>query len=121
MNKPLSQNDQPIMPIENAIHLCVDMQRIFAKGGIWETPWMERVTAMPHEWSSPASSRPIRPTVAAISPALEDRHATGTGGIAACFASSDVGHDALVRCTERGSTSIDLVEAERLRDIWADA
>jgi nicotinamidase-related amidase len=30
-------------PIENAVHLCVDMQCIFAKGGIWETPWMERV------------------------------------------------------------------------------
>ncbi len=29
--------------IENAVHLCVDMQRIFGKGGIWETPWMERV------------------------------------------------------------------------------
>jgi len=43
VNKPLSQNDQPIGPIENAVHLCVDMQRIFAKGGIWETPWMERV------------------------------------------------------------------------------
>ncbi len=25
------------------VHLCVDMQRIFAKGGIWQTPWMERV------------------------------------------------------------------------------
>jgi nicotinamidase-related amidase len=30
-------------PIKDAVHLCVDMQRIFAKGGIWETPWMERV------------------------------------------------------------------------------
>jgi len=30
-------------PIENAVHLCVDMQRIFARGGIWETPWMDRV------------------------------------------------------------------------------
>jgi nicotinamidase-related amidase len=29
--------------IENAVHLCIDMQRIFRKGGIWETPWMERV------------------------------------------------------------------------------
>jgi nicotinamidase-related amidase len=29
--------------IENAVHLCVDMQRIFASGGVWETPWMERV------------------------------------------------------------------------------
>jgi nicotinamidase-related amidase len=32
-----------VNPIVNAVHLCVDMQRIFAKGGIWETPWMERV------------------------------------------------------------------------------
>jgi nicotinamidase-related amidase len=30
-------------PIEDAVHLCVDMQRIFAKGAVWETPWMERV------------------------------------------------------------------------------
>jgi len=29
--------------IVRAAHLCVDMQNIFAKGGIWETPWMERV------------------------------------------------------------------------------
>ena len=24
-------------PIENAVHLCIDMRRIFAKGEIWET------------------------------------------------------------------------------------
>src|SRR4051812_12167379 len=30
-------------PIENAGHLSLDMQNIFARGGIWETPWMERV------------------------------------------------------------------------------
>jgi nicotinamidase-related amidase len=29
--------------IARAVHLCVDMQNIFARGGIWETPWMERV------------------------------------------------------------------------------
>jgi nicotinamidase-related amidase len=29
--------------IIRAAHLCVDMQNIFAKGGLWETPWMERV------------------------------------------------------------------------------
>ena len=29
--------------LENAVHLCIDMQRIFNKGGVWETPWMERV------------------------------------------------------------------------------
>ena len=32
-----------IAPLNDAVHLCVDMQRIFAKGGVWETPWMERV------------------------------------------------------------------------------
>ena len=30
-------------PITNAVHLCIDMQNIFARGGVWETPWMERV------------------------------------------------------------------------------
>ena len=30
-------------PLSDAVHLCVDMQRIFARGGVWETPWMERV------------------------------------------------------------------------------
>jgi nicotinamidase-related amidase len=38
-------NKEPnaIAPLNDAVHLCVDMQRIFAKGGVWETPWMERV------------------------------------------------------------------------------
>src|SRR3977135_2912453 len=30
-------------PIVDAVHLVIDMQSIFARGGIWETPWMERV------------------------------------------------------------------------------
>jgi nicotinamidase-related amidase len=30
-------------PIADAVHLVIDMQSIFARGGIWETPWMERV------------------------------------------------------------------------------
>lgn len=29
--------------VVRAAHLCIDMQNIFAKGGLWETPWMERV------------------------------------------------------------------------------
>jgi nicotinamidase-related amidase len=32
-----------MMSLKDAVHLCVDMQRIFSKGGVWETPWMERV------------------------------------------------------------------------------
>lgn len=29
---------------ENAVHLCIDMQRMFAEDTPWRTPWMERVT-----------------------------------------------------------------------------
>jgi nicotinamidase-related amidase len=32
-----------VKEIVQAAHLCVDMQNIFAKGGLWETPWMEKV------------------------------------------------------------------------------
>jgi nicotinamidase-related amidase len=28
---------------QRMVHLCVDMQRIFAPGGPWSTPWMPRV------------------------------------------------------------------------------
>ncbi len=39
----MRQDDPDIEPIRNAVHLCVDMQNIFAPGGLWQTPWMERV------------------------------------------------------------------------------
>lgn len=29
--------------ISGAVHLCIDMQNIFAPDGLWATPWMERV------------------------------------------------------------------------------
>ncbi|WFU44227.1 cysteine hydrolase [Bradyrhizobium sp. CB82] len=32
-----------IAEIRDAVHLCIDMQKIFAPGGLWATPWMERV------------------------------------------------------------------------------
>jgi nicotinamidase-related amidase len=35
--------DTPVEPITDAVHLSLDMQNIFSSGGIWETPWMERV------------------------------------------------------------------------------
>jgi len=31
----------PLTP--RTVHLCVDMQRILASGGLWAAPWMERV------------------------------------------------------------------------------
>src|SRR5215217_1627337 len=44
----------------NAVHLCVDMQRIFSSDGPWPTPWMERVLPALTRIAkpvSPASSR----------------------------------------------------------------
>src|SRR3954464_864194 len=32
-----------VADISDAVHLCIDMQNIFAPGGLWQTPWMERV------------------------------------------------------------------------------
>jgi hypothetical protein len=28
---------------EHSIQLCMDMQRLFAAGGPWQAPWLERV------------------------------------------------------------------------------
>lgn len=28
---------------DRAVHLCLDMQMLFRNGGLWPTPWMERV------------------------------------------------------------------------------
>jgi nicotinamidase-related amidase len=38
---PESKLRAPLSPA--AVHLCVDMQNMFAPGGPWATPWMERV------------------------------------------------------------------------------
>lgn len=32
-----------VADIRDAVHLCIDMQNIFAPGGLWATPWMDRV------------------------------------------------------------------------------
>jgi nicotinamidase-related amidase len=32
-------------PGRNAVHLCIDMQRLFSDEGVWPTPWMPRVLA----------------------------------------------------------------------------
>ncbi|MEK9284686.1 cysteine hydrolase [Bradyrhizobium sp. ISRA442] len=39
----MRDSESEIPDIRDAVHLCVDMQNIFAPGGLWETPWMERV------------------------------------------------------------------------------
>jgi nicotinamidase-related amidase len=39
----MADNLLPLPLTEKTVHLCIDMQRIFAPGGPWATPWMERV------------------------------------------------------------------------------
>ena len=53
------RTNSAMQQIENAVHLCVDMQRIFRKGGLWETPWMERVLPRVAEIASRDRERTI--------------------------------------------------------------
>ena len=40
----MSQHGLAYGPLHgSAVHLCVDMQRLFADGSPWATPWVERV------------------------------------------------------------------------------
>ena len=50
MEKPLTGN---------AIHLCLDMQNIFAPGGLWATPWMPKVVPVVHELSKRFGERTV--------------------------------------------------------------
>jgi nicotinamidase-related amidase len=48
-----------VEPIANAVHLCIDMQSIFARGGLWETPWMERVLPLIVETTAQYTARTV--------------------------------------------------------------
>lgn len=61
-------------PITNAVHLCLDMQNLFAAGGIWQTPWMERV--LPGIVSL-AEAKPKRTVFTRFIPPLEAAHRPG--------------------------------------------
>jgi nicotinamidase-related amidase len=75
-----------VEPITDAAHLSIDVQNIFARGGIWETPWMERVLPRIveiaarhpahrlHEvYNADACRRPARP-LAPLFPQMAPRH-----------------------------------------------
>ena len=44
---------------DKAVHLCIDMQRIFSVSGPWATPWMERVLPVVAEIASRFPARTI--------------------------------------------------------------
>lgn len=39
----MRDSQSEVAEVRDAAHLCIDMQNIFAPGGLWATPWMERV------------------------------------------------------------------------------
>jgi nicotinamidase-related amidase len=44
---------------ENCLHLCVDMQRLFAPGGPWPVPWVEKVLPAVEELAARHSRRTL--------------------------------------------------------------
>lgn len=46
-------------PGQNSVHICVDMQRMFAEGTEWKMPWLERVLPSIVEISAAHSERTI--------------------------------------------------------------
>ena len=45
--------------LKSAVHLCVDMQRLFAAEGPWPTPWMDRVLPQALKLAERAPERTI--------------------------------------------------------------
>ena len=42
-SKPSKNEGLRFGPLRDAMHVCVDMQRLFAEDTAWKTPWMKRV------------------------------------------------------------------------------
>jgi nicotinamidase-related amidase len=73
------KNGHSAKEIVRAAHLCVDMQNIFAKGGLWETPWMERVLPTIEAIASRYRERTI------FSRFITPRHAEDRSGQWRCY------------------------------------
>ena len=59
----------------DAVHLCVDMQRLFGAGSPWEVPWMERILP---EVASLCAHRPERTVFTRFIPAARPEEARGS-------------------------------------------
>lgn len=60
---------------ENALHLCVDMQRLFGAGSPWAVPWLERVLPAIKEL---CSAHPRRTVFTRFMPAAHPGEGHGT-------------------------------------------
>ncbi len=60
---------------EGCVHLCIDMQRLFAEGTDWHTPWMARVLPVVRRI---AEARPERTVFTRFIPAARPGEGQGT-------------------------------------------
>jgi nicotinamidase-related amidase len=60
---------------DTCVHLCVDMQRLFAEETPWKTPWMERILPTVHRL---VSSKPERTIFTRFVPVRRPEDAHGT-------------------------------------------
>jgi nicotinamidase-related amidase len=79
MEKAMSKSDALRYgpPGEAAVHLCVDMQRMFAEDTEWKMPWLERV--VPNILSI-TSAHPERTLFTRFIPAERPGQGAGCGG-----------------------------------------
>ena len=66
-------SDRPLGP--NCVHLCVDMQNLFAQGSDWHTPWMARVLPLVVQL---AEAHPARTVFTRFIPAAHPGEGRGT-------------------------------------------
>jgi nicotinamidase-related amidase len=59
---------------DNCVHLCVDMQRLFAEDTEWRTPWMDRVLPKVQQL---VAARPVRTIFTRFIPAQRPRQGYG--------------------------------------------
>ena len=71
--KPVSKHDElRYGPLgSSCVHLCVDMQRLFAEPTEWQMPWLEKVLPTIVELRGPSSANTLYP--------LHPRARAGTG------------------------------------------
>lgn len=55
----MGESLRPLPLTERAVHLCLDMQRLFSAEGLWPAPWMERVLPVVAALSSRHPARTV--------------------------------------------------------------
>jgi hypothetical protein len=99
-------------PGPQAVHLCIDMQRLFEPGAPWATPWMERVTPQV------AGGETDVCVLASVLAAIDIGYRVIVAEDALC-SSADESHDALLELyAERFSLQIEVAPTASILQVW---